>query len=192
MTAPTRLLASTRVVASSSLLLILATALALAVAPGLALASGGIGAAPDAFAQAASTPGVPCTYYDGQDQLQHNNDACPPDRRGPNADRDLLRRYPDKAHYDQARNAALDRVNDEIRRTRARLADLKVEQKLLAENDTYPNKPFPPKLRAAIDANDASIQTMKGVIAYWEDEAVRVAKLYDAELLRLRVLWGQR
>jgi hypothetical protein len=217
MTAPARLAASTRAVASRSVILIIAAALALAIALGVAAV---VGTASAPVVRTTSTPDVVAySCLDAQGHVlaspipcQCRMPALSPDESSPigpcprvveidaerpplfppNPDKALLRSYPDKARYDHAREAGLAPINDEIRKAQARLADLKGEQKLLAENDPYPNKPFPPKVRAAIDANDAEIRAMNTVIANWEGEAARTAKLYDDELALLRVLWGQR
>jgi hypothetical protein len=217
MTAPARPAASTRAVAPRSVILVIAAALAFAITLGVAAV---VRTASAPVVGTTSTPDVLAySCLDAQGRVlaspipcQCRRPALSPDESSPigpcprvveideerpplfpprNPDITLLSRYPDKAHYDQGREAGLAPINDEIRKAQARLADLKIEQKLLAENDPYPNKPFPPKLRAAIDTNDAEIQAMKTVIANLEGEAARIAKLYNDELARLRVLWGQ-
>ena len=54
----------------------------------------------------------------------------------------------------------------------------------------YVGKPLPPKLRAAMDANDAAIEAQRSAVANQTAELDRINKLYDAELARLRALWG--
>jgi hypothetical protein len=106
-------------------------------------------------------------------------------------DRNLTARYPTEAAHRRAREAALDTVRTAIKASEARLRDLAAERKpLLDEAEFYKGKALPPKLRAAIDANDAAQEAQRGSAAYQEAEVVRIDKLYDAELERLRKLWS--
>ena len=49
---------------------------------------------------------------------------------------------------------------------------------------------MPPKLKAAMDANDASRDAQKSSAATQEAELGRINKLYDIELERLQRLWA--
>jgi hypothetical protein len=49
---------------------------------------------------------------------------------------------------------------------------------------------MPLKLKQALDATDAGIEAQKLAMANQEAELVRVNRLYDAELDRLRRLWA--
>jgi hypothetical protein len=106
-------------------------------------------------------------------------------------DRNLVARYPNEASHNRAREAALDTVRLAIKATEIRLRELAVERKPLRdEAEFYQGKPLPPKLKASIDANDASVEAQKSAQANQEAELGRINKLYDAELERLRKLWS--
>ena len=106
-------------------------------------------------------------------------------------DRNLMARYPDEAAHNRAREGAADTVRLAIKATELRLRELAVERRpLLEEAEFYQGKALPPKLRAAIDANDAAVNAQRSATANQEAELVRINKLYDAELDRLRRLWG--
>lgn len=106
-------------------------------------------------------------------------------------DRNLMARYRDEAAHGKARAAALDTVKLAIRASEIRLKELAVERKpLLDEVEFYKGKPLPPKLKAQLDANDVAVEAQKTAMANQEAELVRVNRLYDIELERLKKLWG--
>jgi hypothetical protein len=106
-------------------------------------------------------------------------------------DRNLTARYPTEAAHNRGREAALDTVRLAIRSTELRLRDLAAERKpLMAEAEFYVGKNLPPKLRAAMDANDAAIEAQRSAVGNQTAELDRINKLYDAELARLRALWA--
>jgi len=106
-------------------------------------------------------------------------------------DRNLTARYPDEALHQRAREAALDTVRLAIKATELRLRELQAERKPLQEEaEFYQGKALPPKLRAAIEANDASVDAQRSASASQEAELGRINKLYDTELERLRRLWA--
>ncbi len=106
-------------------------------------------------------------------------------------DRNLLARYPNAAVHEKAREAALDDVRKSMRMSELRLAALSRDRKpLLDETEFYVGKPLPGKLRAQLDANDASTEAQRTLIQNQQIELVRVSKLYDIELERLRKLWA--
>ena len=106
-------------------------------------------------------------------------------------DRNLMIRYPDEAAHNRAREGAADTVRLAIKATEIRLRELAAERRPLSEEaEFYQGKTLPPKLRAAIDANDASAGAQRSASANQEAELVRINKLYDAEHERLRRLWG--
>lgn len=106
-------------------------------------------------------------------------------------DRNLVARYPDEASHQRAREAAQDTVRLAMKATELRLRDLQAERKPLQEEaEFYQGKPLPPKLRAAIEANDASSDAQRSASATQEAELGRISKIYDAELQRLRKLWA--
>lgn len=106
-------------------------------------------------------------------------------------DRNLMARYPNEAAHQRAREASLDTVRLAIRATELRLRELELARKpLLGEAEFYVGKPLPPKLRAALDANDASAEAQRSATATQEAELGRINRMYDAELDRLRRLWA--
>lgn len=106
-------------------------------------------------------------------------------------DRNLMARYPDEATHNRAREAAADTVRLAMKASAQRLRDLDAERKPLTdEAEFYVGKPLPPKLRLALDANDAAMEAQRDATATQEAELVRINKLYDVELERLRRLWS--
>ena len=106
-------------------------------------------------------------------------------------DRNLLARFPNEAAHRKARAAALDDVNKSLRLSELRLAALAAERKpLVDESEFYVGKQIPGKLRTQLDANDASVAAQRSLVQNQRLEAIRIEALYDAELERLRKLWG--
>lgn len=106
-------------------------------------------------------------------------------------DRNLMARYPNEAAHQRARESSLDTVRVAIKATEMRLRDLAQQRKPLKnEAEFYLGKPLPPKLKAAIDANDAALEAQKASAATQEAELGRINGLYDIELERLRRLWA--
>lgn len=106
-------------------------------------------------------------------------------------DRNLLARFPNEAAHRKARVAALDDVKGSLRASEARLAALALERKpLLDEAEFYVGKPLPGKLKTQLDANDASVDAQRTLLQNQKLEVVRIDALYDAELARLKLLWG--
>ena len=105
-------------------------------------------------------------------------------------DRNLMARYPTEAAHSRAREAALDTVRLAMKASEIRQLELAAERKPLRDEvEFYQGKPLPPKLKTAIDANDASVDAQRSAAANQEAELGRISKLYDAELARLRRLW---
>jgi hypothetical protein len=106
-------------------------------------------------------------------------------------DRNLVSRFPNEAEHNKARAKALDDIGKAVKVTEDRVALLTAERKpLLDEAEFYVNKPLPTKLKAQLDANDASLEAQKSLIQNQQAEVVRINALYDAELARLRKLWA--
>jgi hypothetical protein len=106
-------------------------------------------------------------------------------------DRNLLARFPNEAAHRKARSAALDDVNNALRISEARLVALARERKPLTDEvEFYVGKPLPIKLRAQLDANDALVDAQRALVQNQKLETVRIDALYDAELVRLKLLWG--
>lgn len=106
-------------------------------------------------------------------------------------DRNLMARFPNEEAHARAREAALDTVRLAIKATETRLRALAAERKPLRdEAEFYQGRTLPPKLKAAIDANEVAVEAQRGAQATQEAELGRINKLYDAELERLRKLWS--
>jgi hypothetical protein len=106
-------------------------------------------------------------------------------------DRNLMQRYKTEAAHQKAREAALESVRVAQRLTQNRLADLKRERKpLLDEQEFYRGKTPPPRLKAALDANDAAAQALRDAAFSQDTEIERINRIYDLELERLRQLWA--
>lgn len=106
-------------------------------------------------------------------------------------DRNLLSRYPNEAAHRKAREAALDTVRLAMKATEQRLKELEAERRpLLNEAEFYKGKRLPPALKAAMDANDASVEAQREAAANQEAELGRISRIYDTELARLHKLWA--
>ena len=106
-------------------------------------------------------------------------------------DRNLMIRFPNPAAHQKAREAALNDVRNAMTTSDARLALLATERKpLIDEPEFYVGKPLPPKLKRLLDANDASTEAQRNLIQDQRSELERINALYDAELERLKLLWG--
>lgn len=112
-------------------------------------------------------------------------------REAERSDRNLLQRFPNEKAHNKAREAALDDVRKGLKTSELRLAVLEKERKPLQdETEFYVGKPLPLKLKQAIDANDAATEAQRNLVANQHAEIERVIRNYDAELERLRKLWG--
>jgi hypothetical protein len=106
-------------------------------------------------------------------------------------DRNLVARFPNEAAHTKSREAALDTVRVATKATELRLSDLAAERKPLTdEAEFYAGKPLPAKLKTAMDANDAALEAQRSAVANQQSELARINSIYDAELDRLRKLWG--
>jgi hypothetical protein len=106
-------------------------------------------------------------------------------------DRNLLARFPNEAAHGKARTAALGVVQDSIKRSEQRVADLQKERTPLAnEAEFYVGKPMPLKLKQQLESVDVSIEAQRSIAANQKVEVQRINDLYDIELAHLRKLWG--
>lgn len=106
-------------------------------------------------------------------------------------DRNLTQRYPNEDVHNRAREGALDTARLAVKASDLRLKALAAERKpLLDETEFYKGKPLPLKLKQQLDANDAATEAQRAALANAEAELVRINRLYDAELDRLRRLWA--
>jgi chromosome segregation ATPase len=106
-------------------------------------------------------------------------------------DRNLMTRFPNEAAHQRAREAALDSVRSAMQATEQRQAELSAARKPLEdEAEFYKGRPIPMRLKQQIDANDAGVEATRAALATQQAEMVRINKLYDDELARLRRLWA--
>ena len=106
-------------------------------------------------------------------------------------DRSLMQRFPNEAAHTRARNAALDDANKAMRSSERRIKELAQERKPLNdEAEFYKGRLMPAKLKQALDANDAGVEAQQQLIENQRAELVRINGRYDAELMRLKRLWG--
>lgn len=106
-------------------------------------------------------------------------------------DRILMARFKDRSAHNLARAAALDDLDKAEVVTQRRLADLAKERKTLDdEAEFYKKKSLPPKLKQALDTNDAATEAQKLFLEQQNGERVRVNRRYDVELARLQKLWA--
>jgi hypothetical protein len=106
-------------------------------------------------------------------------------------DRNLMARYKDEAAHNKAREGALDVVRKSVKSSQQRLADLEQERKSLqAEAEFYKGKELPRQLKLQFEANAATSEAQRSLVATHEAELNRVTAVYDGELARLRKLWG--
>ncbi|HLO95027.1 MAG TPA: hypothetical protein VK195_11970 [Burkholderiaceae bacterium] len=106
-------------------------------------------------------------------------------------DRNLMIRYRNEAAHREAREAALDDVTKAMQASERRIKELAAERKpLVDEAEFYKGKTLPPKLRQQLDANDVSSEAQHLLVENQKAELVRVNKVFDAELLRLKKLWA--
>ena len=106
-------------------------------------------------------------------------------------DRNLVARFPNEAAHRKAREAALDTVRLAMKATELRMRELADERKaLLDEAEFYKGRTMPARLKQQFDANDAGVAAQRQAAANQEAELVRINKIYDTELDRLRRLWA--
>jgi hypothetical protein len=106
-------------------------------------------------------------------------------------DRNLKARFPNEAAHRRSREAALEGVRVAMKASERRLADLAKERKpLMDEAEFYAGRKMPLKLKQAIESNDAAVEAQRNAITTQEAELVRINRLHDVELDRLRKLWA--
>ncbi len=106
-------------------------------------------------------------------------------------DRNLVARFPNEAAHRKSREAALDTVRLATKASEHRLKELAVERKpLLEEAEFYKGRQIPLRLKQQLDAIDAGVEAQRSAAANQEAELVRINKLHDVELERLRRLWA--
>ena len=110
-------------------------------------------------------------------------------------DRALLLRYPSRAVHDQERVTALAQVDEVIKASNKRTAELAEQRKAIqAEFEFYAKDPTkaPPSLKRKLEENDNSSTVQKKFIQDQEQEKKRVNVRFDEELVKLKQLWALR
>jgi hypothetical protein len=108
-------------------------------------------------------------------------------------DEDLLRRYPDVAALEKARQVAVAPSLAAIKISDERNQDLLKERRRLDdEAEFYPSKKFPAKLKNDFDRNDAALAAEKQAQQLRQDELKRNNDNFDAILARLKFLWSRQ
>lgn len=106
-------------------------------------------------------------------------------------DRTLMLRFPNEATHQHGRSQALDDANKARLSSERRIKELAQERKpLLDEAEFYKGRPLPAKLKQQMDANDAAVEAQQQLIENQKAELVRINSRFDAELARLKKLWG--
>jgi hypothetical protein len=106
-------------------------------------------------------------------------------------DRNLLKRYPDKAAHDKDRASALATPREAIQSAEARLRELALDRKrLLEEAEFYRGRQMPVPLKQLIDNNEVTAAAQRNAIKNSQAEVDRINAKFDVELDRLRKLWG--
>lgn len=110
-------------------------------------------------------------------------------------DRALLLRYPSRAVHDQERVIALAQVDEVIKASNKRTAELAEQRKTLqAEFEFYAKDPgkAPPGLKRKVEENEASSAVQRKFVQDQEQEKKRVNQRFDEELVKLKQLWALR
>ena len=108
-------------------------------------------------------------------------------------DEDLLRRYPDVAALERARQIALAPTLAATRLSDERYQELlQVRKHLEEEMAFYPKKNYPAQLKNDIDRNDAALAAERQAQQLRQDEAKRNNDNFDATLARLKILWARQ
>jgi hypothetical protein len=106
-------------------------------------------------------------------------------------DRNLMIRFPNEAVHQRAREAALATLRQSVHASEKRIGELARERKtLLDEAEFYRGKTPPAKLQHALEANNAGVEAQRALMQNQQAETLRINALFDAELQRLRRLWG--
>ena len=108
-------------------------------------------------------------------------------------DRALLQRYPAAPAHDQARAAALVQVDEVIKVSNKRRAELLEQRKMIANDfEFYVKDPSraPAALKRRLEENERSLSGQQKFIADQEQEKKRVNRRFDDELARLKQLWA--
>jgi hypothetical protein len=116
--------------------------------------------------------------------------ACRDRKIEERADRNLVKRYPNRARHDLARQEALNDIAKAMRISEARIELLlRDKKKLDEEREFYPQGNLPLKLRMDIDRNDSALAAQDKLVAQQKNELQRINARFDDELAHLQTLW---
>ena len=106
-------------------------------------------------------------------------------------DRLLVARFPDKERHDRARDGGLEPSRHAIDAANGRLKELEAQRKRYDdEAEFYRGRRLPPSLRQQIESNEVAKGAQLTAIRNARAEQDRINANFDAELARLRQLWG--
>lgn len=117
--------------------------------------------------------------------------ACRDRKIEERANRSLVKRFPDRARHELARQEAIDDISKSMRISAARIELLLRDKKRLdAEKEFYPPPmQLPTKLKLEIDKNDSALEAQNKLVIQQKDELQRINKRFDEELALLQKLW---
>lgn len=105
-------------------------------------------------------------------------------------DTNLLKRRPDEAAHERARQMDLDATRSAMKASEQRLGELQVERRRLEqEAEFYKGRPMPDGLRQSLGNNKAAVDAQRQSMANQASEMERINQNFDAERERLRKLW---
>ena len=107
------------------------------------------------------------------------------------AARNLVKRFPDRARHDVARQEAINDIAKSMRASVERIELLLRDKKRLDDEKEFypPGTSLPTKLKLAIDRNDSALEAQNKLVSQQEDELKRINKRFDEELAQLQKLW---
>jgi uncharacterized protein DUF4124 len=117
--------------------------------------------------------------------------ACRDRKIEERAHRNLVKRFPDRARHDLARQEAIDDIAKakDLSGRRIKLL-LEEKRRLDIDREFYPPPmQLPTKLKLAIDKNDSALEAQYKLATQQEDELGRINKRFDEELALLQKLW---
>lgn len=108
-------------------------------------------------------------------------------------DRALLLRYPSRAVHEQERATALKQVDEVIKASTKRSAELAEQRQAInTDMEFYAKNPAkaPQRLKRRIEENDSSVAVQKRFVADQDQEKLRISQRFDEELVKLNRLWA--
>ena len=108
-------------------------------------------------------------------------------------DRELLKRYPDRASHDKERATALEQPTAASAGAVKRLQELGEHRKgIISELEFYKTTPgkAPPALKRRLDETDANMAAQKRLMADQDAEKNRINKRFDDEVAKLKPQWS--